>query len=94
MLNLGSKRRRTTKQIKAEKQAAAEKDRLINEKLAMFDQIQSRIQQLEKEDGTKEAAKHLLSQMIDAGLVKQTENNSILVNGANGQQEFKLNEAN
>ena len=39
MMKPGSKRRRTVKQIKAEKAGKAEKEKIISEKLAMFDQM-------------------------------------------------------
>ena len=92
MLKVGTKRRRTVKQIRAEKEAQAEKDRILNEKLAMFDRMQEEVEQLKQQDRDREAASILLSKMINAGLVQQKDNNSILVNSQNGQQEIRLNE--
>ena len=55
MLKFGSKRRRTMKQIKAEKQAEQDKNQIIQDKLAAYAQMeqehaqmQQRVQKLEQ----------------------------------------------
>ena len=80
MLKVGRARRRTVKQIQAEKEAAANKERLINEKLAMFDRMEERVRQLEQQDNDKNAAQNLMRQLIHAGIVEQDTDHSILVN--------------
>ena len=44
MLKMSSKRRRTTKQINAEKAAKEQNEQQVKEKLAMFEQLQTRVQ--------------------------------------------------
>ena len=61
LLKDSSKRRRTLKQIKADKEAAAQRDAEIERKLAMFDHMEQRVQDLERQNETGKVAANLVS---------------------------------
>ena len=73
MLKISSKRRRTLKQIKADKEAAAKKEADTQAKLAQLDSMQQRIEQMEADNKMGNDAASLMNQFINAGLVKQDE---------------------
>ena len=60
MLKVSSKRRRTLAQIKADKEAAAQKEAEIEAKLAMVEQLQQQVLTLQRENQTDKAAQDLL----------------------------------
>ena len=70
MLKTSSKRRRTLAQIKAEKEAAEQKEADIQAKLAMVEELQHQVQALQQENETGKAASNLMSQMINRGVVE------------------------
>ena len=45
---------------------------------------------MEQQQASGEAAADLMSQFINSGVVQQTEEDSFVVHGANGDQEFKV----
>ena len=45
---------------------------------------------MEQQDNDKNAAQNLMRQLINAGIIEQDTDHSILVNSQNGQQEFRL----
>ena len=69
MLKISSKRRRTMKQIQAEKEAAAQREAETQAKLAQFDDLQRELMTLQEQHETGKAASNLMSQFINAGLV-------------------------
>ena len=69
MLKISSKRRRTLVQIKAEKEAAAQKERDTQEKLAQFEQMQAEMAQMRQDLETGKAAANLMSQFINKCMV-------------------------
>ena len=70
MLKISSKRRRTLAQIKADKEAAAQKEADTAAKLAQFEAMHQRLEQLELESKNGNAAASLMSQFVNAGLVR------------------------
>ena len=60
MLKVSSKRRRTLAQIKADKEAAAQREADIEAKLAMVEQLQQQVLTLQRENQTDKAAQDLL----------------------------------
>ena len=61
MLKISSKRRRTLAQIRAEKEAAAQKERDTQEKLAQFEQLQAEVAQMRQDLETGKAAANLMN---------------------------------
>ena len=55
----------------------------------MLSKMEQRIHDLEKDNAKRLVASMLMHQMIDAGVVKQTDGSSIVVDGPNGSQEFR-----
>ena len=89
MLKIGSKRRRTLAQIKADKEAAAQKDADITTKLAMLDELQQQVQALQQQSETNKVASDLMGQFIDAGAVQQSEDNEFTINVNGSPSKFK-----
>ena len=54
--------------------------------------LRARVGMLEHEANQGKAASQFLSQMINEGHVQQDSDRSIILNAANGQQRFGLNE--
>ena len=88
MLKISSKRRRTLAQIKAEKEAAAQKERDIEEKLAQFEQMQAEMAQMRQDMETGKAAANLMSKFINNGMCKQTGEHEITVPHPEGDKVF------
>lgn len=89
MLKISSKRRRTLKEIQAQKlaqeQEAAEKEA----KLAQFEQMQAELQQLQQDAETNKMASNLMSQFISSGLVQQTAEDEFVVTSSPNESKFK-----
>ena len=79
MLKVSSKRRRTLAQIKADKEAAAQREADIEAKLAMVEQLQQQVVALQRENQTDKAAQDLLGQFIRDGAVEQTGGNEFVI---------------
>ena len=79
MLKISSKRRRTLAEIKADKQAKEQREQDTQAKLAQFDAMQQRLGEMEAEMQTGQVAASLMSQFVNAGLVRQDEDQSWVV---------------
>ena len=60
-------------------------------KLAELAELRSRVDHAEKTAQNNKAAAELMSQMINAGHVKQDTGNTIILNASNGQHRFGIN---
>ena len=92
MLKVGSKRRRTKAQVKADKEAAERKDEQDASTLAELAQLRARVQGLENEANQGKAASSLLSQMISAGHVEQDSEQTIIVHAKSGAHRFGVDQ--
>ena len=92
MLKVGSKRRRTKAQVKADKEAAANKDVQDAQTIAELAQLRARVQGLAPEANQGKAASSLLSQLISAGHVEQDSEQTIIVHAKNGPHRFGVDE--
>ena len=92
MLKSESKRRRTQRQIAAEKEAKAAKEQENLAKQNMVDQLQQQDAQLQADHQTGKVAAGLMSKFIDSGLVEQKGNASFVLHGSHGDREFNAGE--
>ena len=89
MLKSESKRRRTQRQIQADKEAKATKERDNQAKHNMVYQLQQQVAQLQADHQTGKVAAGLMSKFIDAGLVEQKGESAFVIHGSHGDREFK-----
>ena len=89
MLKITSKRRRTLAQIKADKEAAAQKEADTAAKLSQYEAMHQRLEQLELESKNGNAAASLMSQFIEAGLVRQEEDDGWVVANDGSASKFR-----
>ena len=80
MLKVGTKRRRTTAQVKADKEEAKLKEANLQERLA-------KLQKQEKLAHKNQAAADVLGQMIDAGVAVQDPSGNIVVPSASKKKQ-------
>ena len=80
MLKISSKRRRTLAQIKADKEAAAQKEQENEARIQQVHELQERLMQLEQQAMNNAGAQDLLGQFIRDGAVEQTGGNEFVVN--------------
>ena len=88
MLKKSSKRRRT----KAEMEQAAEQELKhendVRTKFARLEQVERELQQMQEEAAMNRDAAVLISDLINAGVVKQKAENSFVIQGAQGELNF------
>ena len=89
MLKESSKRRRTQAQIKADKEAAAQKDAEAMAKAAELEQLKQQVLQLQQENQTGKIASSLMSQFIESGLVQHNEGDEFTVQANGSPSKFK-----
>ena len=70
MMKISTKRRGTQREIAADKAAKQQQEQEMQQKLAMFDQLQARIQELESQHSNVTAAAHLMQNMIDSRVIE------------------------
>ena len=79
MLKAGIKRRRTQRQITDEKAEEAIRQQAIDKKLAKFDELQQKYQQVQQEaEGGKNAA-IILNNMLQKGEIEMDQNGNVRV---------------
>ena len=81
MLKVGSKRRRTKREIEEENQKQLEKDNEYRTKMARLDMVEQELLAAQQEAEQNQQAAQLINDMIQAGVVQQQEDNTILVSG-------------
>ena len=89
MLQAGSKRRRTKKQIEEEKKAEILKRQQTEAKITNYNAMQMKVQMLEADREKGNAAADLVQQFIDAGFVKQGGDGCFTIPGASVTKKFK-----
>ena len=81
MLKVGSKRRRTKREIKEENQKQLEKENEYRTKMARLNMVEQELLAAQQEAEQNQQAAQLINDMIQAGVVQQQEDNTIVVNG-------------
>ena len=89
MMKISSKRRRTQGQIKADKEAAAQKDAEDRAKQAELEQLKQQVMQLQQENVNGKVATNLMSQFIESGLVHHGEGDEFTVQASGSPSKFK-----
>ena len=69
LLQSGSKRRRTKQEIEEEKEASFLKEQQVAAKLANYEAMKVKVQMMEDQKTTGDAAASLVQQFLDAGYV-------------------------
>ena len=88
MLKVSSKRRRTQKEIQAEKEKAAEQGAIDQAKDQEIHALQQQVMQLQEDVKNGELANDLMGQLVDSGLVQQTGEDTVVLRGNQGDKEF------
>ena len=88
MLKISSKRRRTQAQIKADKEAAEQKEVDAQNQQVQILQLQQELTQLRQDHETGKVAANLMNQFIENGLVQHNGDDSFVVHGSHGDREF------
>ena len=91
MLKKESKRRRTRAEIEEEKQEEILKRQKLAEDQQELQSLRARMQGAEQQAMNNKGAAELLSQMINAGHIKQDSENTIILNAQNGEHRFGIN---
>ena len=81
MLKAGSKRRRTKREIEEEEQEKLAKENEYRTKMARLDMIEQELLVAQQNAEQNQQAAQLINDMIQAGVVQQQEDNTIVVNG-------------
>ena len=88
MLKVGSKRRRTKREIEEEKEDEAVKQQKLESDMRELANLRGRVQQAEQQADSNKAAAELMSQMIQAGHLHQDANDQVVLNAEEGLQRF------
>ena len=88
MLKTESKRRRTKQQIEEAKTSELDRENDMRTKMARLDQLQSEKEQAELAANNNLGAAKLMSDLINAGVVKQVSDSEFVAKGVNGEQSF------
>lgn len=84
LMQSGSKRRRTKKQIEEDKQAEFRKEDESANAMAELASLRAQVRTLGEQVETGKIAASYMSQMINAGHVVQDSADSVVIKGANG----------
>jgi len=86
-MQVGSKRRRTQRQIEEDKQEEVRKEAAAAGAVVELANLRSQIRALEQQVSNSKTAANLLSQMINAGHVQQDSETSVILQTQDGQQQ-------
>ena len=88
MMKDESKRRRTKKQIKDDEEAKLEEEHANRARAAKIEELEYQLQQAQHEADYNKGAAVLMSDLVNAGVIKQKAENSYVVHGHNGELNF------
>ena len=88
MLKVGSKRRWIKQEVKDDEKAKLDRENEIRTKFAQLDQLQQQMAQMQQQANDNRAAAVLMSDLVNAGVVKQKAEHSFVVQGPNGELNF------
>ena len=90
MLKVGSKRRRTKAEIDEEKENEVIKQQKLESDMRELSNLRNRVQEAEERAENNAGAAQLMSHLINAEVVKQDGQQSIIVNAVGGVQRFDV----
>ena len=90
MLKAGSKRRRTKVEIEEEEKAKVAKELEMAAQLAKVSILEQQNKELSEKANQGSAASMLMSQLIEAGLMKQEAENTFTIHGSHGDKSFNI----
>ena len=79
MMKVGPKQRRTKAEVEQQKQENFQREEEIKTKMARLDQVEAELKVMEEAAQSNKGAAILMSQMINAGVVKQDDESTIFV---------------
>ena len=85
MLKTESKRRRTKQQIEEDKLEEVQKENEMRAKLAAIQQLQAEKEQMQQIAQSNSDAANLMSNLINAGILKQISDSSFMALGPKGE---------
>ena len=88
MMKDDSKRKRTKQQIKNDEQAKLDEENANRARAAKIEELEYQLQQAEHDKDSNRGAAVLMSDLINAGVVKQTDQSSFVVQGREGELNF------
>ena len=90
MLKAGSKRRRTKRQIEADNKEELAKENEYRSKVARLEMIEQQLQATEEKARNNRQAADLVSDMINAGVIQQEDENSFVVAHGGSKTKFEV----
>ena len=91
LLKIGAKRRRTKQEVQEEHEEALIKEEAISQKVAQYEAMALRIQELEQQATSNQAAANILSEMLQKGEAVQDEEGRISIL-KDGQRESEFSQ--
>ena len=88
MLKASSKRRRTKAEVKADTKAELDRENEIRTKFARLEQVEMQQAHTEHQANVNKVAAVLMCDLVNAGVVKQTDQSSFVVQGREGELNF------
>ena len=88
MMKDESKRKRTKKQIKDDEEAKLAEENANRARAAKIEELEYQLQQAQHDKGIGQDAAVLVSDLINAGVLKQNAQNQFSAIGPNGEKHF------
>ena len=88
MLKASSKRRRTKAEVKADRKDELDRENEIRTKFARLEQVEMQLAHTEHQANVNKVAAVLMGDLVNAGVVKQTDQSSFVVQGREGELNF------
>ena len=90
MLKTEAKRRRTQREIEQEKDEELRKDNEYRSKMARLDMVELQLAAAEQQAQSNKQAANLVSDMINAGVIQQEDENSFVVAHGGSKTKFEV----
>ena len=88
MLKASSKRRRTKAEVKADRKDELDRENEIRTKFARLEQVEMQLAHTEHQANVNKVAAVLMGDLVNAGVAKQTDQSSFVVQGREGELNF------